>query len=221
MSEKKDFKTALAKLKEAAIAFKEAMTPQSAQKFGSSVLADGTQLQWEGEEPMVGVAVMAVAPDGTAAPAPDGEYSLPENGTVLVVEGGVIATVTPAAAASEEAPANPAANQDMNAAPMTQAQAKEITERIEKVSKFQEETEQRFASMEKLISDQAEVIAAQKTENESLKNQMVAFSNQVSETLAEMGEEPQNKEEVKQNFRNEENPLTKEADKITSRLNFR
>jgi hypothetical protein len=206
MSEsKKDFKTALSKLKEAAIAFKEAMTPQ---KFGKSVLADGTQLEWEGEEPMVGMPAMAIAADGTSAPAPDGEYTLPENGTVITIEGGNIATVTPAAAASDpNAPANPAANEGMSeATPMTPAQAKEITERIEKVSKFMEDAEVRFSNMEKLISDQAEVIAAQKKENEDLNTKLVTFSKQVTETLEQIGEEPQEKGKQEMNFRNENKP---------------
>lgn len=203
---KKDFKAALSKLKEAAIAFKDAMTPQ---KFGKSTLADGTIMEWEGDEPMPGMPAMVMGADGAPVPAPDGEYTLPETGTVVTVEAGVIATVTPSAAAADpEAPLdNKAANTGMSeATSMSPAQAKEITERIEKVSKFQEEAEQRFAALEKLISDQSEVIAFQKTENESLKNELVTFSKIVSDSLNELGEQPQEVKEVEQNFRNENKP---------------
>jgi hypothetical protein len=203
MSEsKKDFSAVLSKLKEAAIAFKAAMTPQ---KFGNSVLADGTEIEWEGEEPMVGIPVMVSTPEGYM-PAPNGEYTLPENGTVLVIEAGVITTVTPAQATPEEAaPTNPAANTGMESqgASMSPAQAKEITERIEKVSKFMEDATERFASMEKMIADQSEVIATQKTENEALKSELLNFSKIVSDSLAEIGDQPQDTKEVEHNFRNE------------------
>ena len=211
MSEsKKDFKTALSKLKEAAIAFKEAMTPM---KFGSSVLADGTAIEWEGEEPMPAMPVNAALPDGTYAPLPDGEYTLPENGTVITVEGGVIATVTPAAATPDaNAPSNPVANTGMEnqGASMTPTQAKEITERIEKVSKFAtDETE----AIKNNITELSETIAqfkaeyeTLKSENDKLKNELLGFSKVVSDAIAEIGDQPQDNTVVEQNFRNEAKP---------------
>lgn len=174
------------------------------QKFGSSKLADGsTTLQWEGEEPMPGMAVMAVGPDGSSAPCPDGEYVLPETGTTIKVEGGVITTAVPAQA--QEEGANPAANQGMSDDAISK-QAKEIVERVEKVSKFMETAEARFASMEKLISDQAEVIATQKKENDALNEKVLKFTEQVTKTIEEYGEQPQEQGEKEQNFRNEEKP---------------
>jgi len=207
---KEDFKVVLSKLKEAAIAFKAAMTPM---KFGSSVLADGTVIEWEGEEPMPAMKINAVLPDGTYAPLPDGEITLPENGTVITVEGGVIATVTPAAAAPENAvPANPVANTGMEnqGASMTPTQAKEITERIEKVSKFAtDETE----AIKKNITELSETIAqfkaeyeTLKSENDKLKNELLGFSKVVSDAIAEIGDQPQDNTVVEQNFRNEAKP---------------
>jgi len=211
MSEsKKDFKVVLSKLKEAAIAFKAAMTPM---KFGSSVLADGTEIEWEGEEPMPAMPINASLPDGTYAPLPDGEYTLPENGTVITVEGGVIATVTPAAATPEnDVPSNPVANTGMDnqGASMTPTQAKEITERIEKVSKFAtDETE----AIKKNITELSETIAqfkaeyeTLKSENDKLKNELLGFSKVVSDAIAEIGDQPQDNTVVEQNFRNEAKP---------------
>lgn len=209
MSENKaDFKTAFSKLKEAAQAFKEAMTPK--QKFGKSMLADGTQIEWEGEEPMPGMPVMAVTAEGSA-PAPDGEYTLPENGTVITVEAGVIVTVTPAAAAEGAEVENQAANTGMSGQPMTPATAKEITERIEKVSKFAtEETEalkQNLTAITETFAAFKVEFEAVKAENVALKNEMITFSKVVSDTLDEFGEQPQVQEEKKQNFRDENKPV--------------
>jgi hypothetical protein len=57
--------------------------------------------------------------------------------------------------------------------------------------------------MEKMIADQSEVIATQKTENEALKSELLNFSKIVSESLAEIGDQPQDTKEVEHNFRNE------------------
>lgn len=211
MSEaKKDFKAALSKLKEAAMAFKDAMTPQ---KFGKSMLADGTTLEWEGDEPMPGMSAMVSGADGVQVPAPDGEYTLPETGMVITCEAGVIATVTPAAA--QEDPAAPVENKAANTGmesqgTMSPAVAKEITERIEKVSKFAtEETE----AIKTNLTEMSETFAAfkvefeaVKSENASLKDQLMSFSKVVSDAINELGEQPQDKNETEQNFRNESKP---------------
>ena len=206
---KKDFKAALSKLKDAAIAFKDAMTPQ---KFGKSTLADGTIMEWEGDEPMPGMPAMVMGADGAPVPAPDGEYTLPENGTVVTVEAGVIATVTPSAAVEDAAPLdNKAANTGMESqGTMSPAVAKEITERIEKVSKFAtEETEAiktNLTAMSETFAAFKVEFEAVKAENVSLKEQLMSFSKVVSDAINELGEQPQDKNESEQNFRNENKP---------------
>lgn len=190
-------------------------------KFGKSTLADGTMLHWEGDEPMPGMAVTAMPPDGSSAPAPapDGEYVLPETGTTVKCEGGVIASVVPAASADENKPENKAANNAMS--DNLTAQAKEIVERVEKVSKFAADSEVRFSSMEESIKTLSESLAISQKENEAYKLKMESFSKQITETIEAYGEEPQDTEKKELNFREEKDTNKKEADEIVSKLSFR
>jgi archaellum component FlaC len=217
MSNKKgDFKAMFRDIAKVISNFKGDTTTE--QKFGQSVLADGTKLEWEGDEPKPGVPIMAMTPEGTLAPAPDGEYVLPETNTTVKVEGGVIASAVPAQATPE--PTNPAANEGMGSAAPVAPTAKEIVERVEKVSKFMEEFEQKFTAMEKNISGLSEELANVKKENEALKekNESISkFASDLQKTIEEFGEQPQENTELPENFRNE----TPAKEDITSKLTFR
>lgn len=187
------------------------------QKFGSSELADksGT-LQWEGDAPNVGMTIMVVPADGSEPiPAPDGEYVLPETGDTLKVEAGVIAAVVPAQATET----NPAANEGMSANPAgTPAPtAKEIVERVEKVSKFSdEEIETRFKALEENLKTVTEYNATLKAESDELKQKFAAFGKQVADTLEAYGEQPQTTTTTTQNFRNESTPAKEDLrEKLT------
>ena len=93
---------------------------------------------------------------------------------------------------------------------MSPAVAKEITERIEKVSKFAtEETEAiktNLTAMSETFAAFKVEFEAVKAENVSLKEQLMSFSKVVSDAINELGEQPQDKNESEQNFRNENKP---------------
>jgi FtsZ-binding cell division protein ZapB len=200
----------LSKLKEA-FAFLTAPAVVT-QKFGSAVLEDGTQIQWDGDQPMPGQPIMAVTPDGNTAPVPDGTYIIPADGSTIVVEGGLIASVVPANAAPDaNAPANPMDNGAANAGMSdtnTQSTPKEITKRIEEVHKFAEDE---IGALKENLKTLSEAFAAVKQESEDLKKEngelkekFAAFSATAIKAIEEIGNAPQVVEPTPVVFRNED-----------------
>lgn len=167
-----------AKMKEAFASFNAVV------KLMSAKLADGKQINIQGESLAQGV-VVTVMTEAGEAPLPDGEYTL-EDGTVFVVSGGSVSEVK-APAATE----NPEMNQNNPAPQASTPTPTQVIERIEKELVFQKE---KTEGLEKSVNSVLEKFAALEKENAELKAENVKFSKVVKdmdEALALFAEQPQ------------------------------
>lgn len=167
-------------------------------KFKDEKLTDGTIIRYEDEVLAVGTKVMIVTEDGQVLPMPIGSY-VTETGTAfdVVSEDGSIdnVVIAPDQPATEdevmesEAPATVAPQ----AAPAPTAQPKSVIESVVKETRFEDEANEKFASIEKTLEDKyndlVEKFNSQTKTVEALENNL----KQMFSLIEQMGETPSTK----------------------------
>jgi hypothetical protein len=163
------------------IAFLKDKTTKTIEKFEELMLIDGTTKVTIEPEVKEGAAIALYDAEGNPIPAPMGEYELSDGRIVVVEQDGMIAMV-------KEVPA--AASADLTATPDPAASApgiKEMIERIETVSRYNEELKQEFA---KYKADTDKKIEHLNKENDTLKTSLFDFQKFQKEAMETLLSEP-------------------------------
>jgi hypothetical protein len=165
------------------IAFLKDKTTKTIEKFEELMLIDGTTKVTIEPEVKEGAAIALYDAEGNPIPAPMGEYELSDGRIVVVEQDGMISMVKEVEQELSEEDKAKKAPEDKGSAPGI----KEMIERIETVSRYNEELKQEFA---KYKADTDKKIEHLNKENDTLKTSLFDFQKFQKEAMETLLSEP-------------------------------